>query len=153
MLLFWKLIDEKQILKPPEPTTLRSSIKSLILLPLRADLLCTLQHETPCKHVIISIVKTNMDKKNIFLFNCFVINFHSINSLLTTRTIDNECCVLSNIDTCQWLLFPCNLCVIHMISKFVTRETNVKTNIIIILFILFWMLFPSYYFMAWWWQK
>ena len=46
---FLKLVDATQILKPPEPTTHHSSIKLLILLPLRADLLCTLQYETPCK--------------------------------------------------------------------------------------------------------
>ena len=46
MLLFLKLVDA--ILTPPEPTTHHSSIKLLILLPLRADLPCTLQYETPC---------------------------------------------------------------------------------------------------------
>ena len=49
MLLFWKLVDETQISKPPEPTRHHNSIKSWILLPLRADLLYILQYETPCK--------------------------------------------------------------------------------------------------------
>ena len=49
ILLLKKLVDATQILKPPQPTTHHSSIKLLILLPLRADLLCTLQYETPCK--------------------------------------------------------------------------------------------------------
>ena len=48
MLLFFKLVDATQILKPPEPTTHHSSIELLIPLPLRADLLSTLQYETPC---------------------------------------------------------------------------------------------------------
>ena len=42
------LVDETPISKPPEPTMHHNSIKLLILLPLRADLLCTLQYETPC---------------------------------------------------------------------------------------------------------
>ena len=49
MLLFWKLVDETQISKPPEPTMNHNSIKWLILLPLRAELLFTLQYEIPCK--------------------------------------------------------------------------------------------------------
>ena len=48
MLLFWKLVDETQISKPPEPTRHHNSIKLWILLPLRADLLYILQYETPC---------------------------------------------------------------------------------------------------------
>ena len=51
MILFWKLIDETQISKPPEPTRHHNSIKLWILLPLRADLLCTLQCEIPCTKV------------------------------------------------------------------------------------------------------
>ena len=50
MLLFLKLVYETQILKPSEPTKNHSSIKLLILLSLRADLLCTLQYETPRKY-------------------------------------------------------------------------------------------------------
>ena len=48
MLLFWKLVDKTQISKPLEPTRHHNSIKLLILLPLRAYLVCTLQYETPC---------------------------------------------------------------------------------------------------------
>ena len=48
MLLFWKLIDETQISKPPEPTMHHNSIKLWILLSLSADLLYILQYETPC---------------------------------------------------------------------------------------------------------
>ena len=39
--------------KPPEATRHHKSMKLLILLPLRADLLCTLQYETPCTYSII----------------------------------------------------------------------------------------------------
>ena len=49
MLFFWKLIRETQISKPPEATRHHNSTKLLILVPLRADLLCTLHYETPCK--------------------------------------------------------------------------------------------------------
>ena len=48
MSLFWKLVDETQISKPPEPTMNHISIKWLILLPLRDELLFTLQYEIPC---------------------------------------------------------------------------------------------------------
>ena len=48
MLPFWKLADETQISKPPEPTMNHNSIKWLVLLPLRAELLFTLQYEIPC---------------------------------------------------------------------------------------------------------
>ena len=47
MLLFWKLTNETQMHKPPEATRHHNSLKSLILLPLRADLLCILHYETP----------------------------------------------------------------------------------------------------------
>ena len=49
MLFFWKLIRETQISKPPEATRHHNSTKLLILVPLRADLLCTLHYETPCR--------------------------------------------------------------------------------------------------------
>ena len=48
LLLFWKLVDEIQNLIPCEPTMRHNSIKLLILQPVRADLLCTLQCEIPC---------------------------------------------------------------------------------------------------------
>ena len=48
MSFFWKLVDETQISKPPEATRHHNSIKVLILLPLRANLLCVLHYETPC---------------------------------------------------------------------------------------------------------
>ena len=57
MLLFWKLVDKTQMYKPPEPTRHHNSIKSLVLLPLRADLLCTLQCETPCTSYIFKKYK------------------------------------------------------------------------------------------------
>ena len=48
MLLFWKLVHETQISKPPEAARHHNSTKLLILLPFRADLLCTLHYKTPC---------------------------------------------------------------------------------------------------------
>ena len=62
---FKKLFHETQILKPPEPTMHHSSIKLLIILPLRADLLCTLQCETPCR--IEKIIQT-------FFFQSFLLS-------------------------------------------------------------------------------
>ena len=47
--IFWKPVDETQMSKPLEATKHHKSIKNLICLTLRADLLCTLQNETPCK--------------------------------------------------------------------------------------------------------
>ena len=48
ILYFWKLIRETQISKPPDASRHHYSTTLLILLPLRADLLCTLHYETPC---------------------------------------------------------------------------------------------------------
>ena len=48
MLLFWKLVDETQMVKPPEPTSHHNSKKYLILLPLRAIYFRSLYYETPC---------------------------------------------------------------------------------------------------------
>ena len=65
---FWKLVDETQILKPLEPIMHRNSIKLLILLLVRADLLCSLQCEIPC----ITFFQ-NFDEKagNFKPYNCF----------------------------------------------------------------------------------
>ena len=54
MLLFWKLVDETQMVKPPEPTSHHNSRKYLILLPLRAIYFRSLHYETPCSINIIS---------------------------------------------------------------------------------------------------
>ena len=48
MLLLWKLVDETQMVKPPEPTSHYNSRKHLILLPLRAIYFRSLYYETPC---------------------------------------------------------------------------------------------------------
>ena len=47
---FWKLVGETQIFKPLEATRHPFSIKLLILLSLRANLLCILHYETPCRN-------------------------------------------------------------------------------------------------------
>jgi hypothetical protein len=52
VIFFWKLVDETQISKPPEATGQHGSLKLLILLPLRADLLCTLHYEIPCNDCV-----------------------------------------------------------------------------------------------------
>ena len=43
-----KLVDETKKILPPEATRHHNSIKLLILLSLRADLLYILHYETPC---------------------------------------------------------------------------------------------------------
>ena len=59
MSFFWKLADETQNLLTPEATRHHESKKILILLPLRADLLCTLHYETPCTNtnLIVEAIK------------------------------------------------------------------------------------------------
>ena len=57
MLFFLKLVDETQISKPLEPTMNPISIKSLILLPLRAELLFTLQYEIPCTRLSLYLIQ------------------------------------------------------------------------------------------------
>ena len=66
MLLFWKLVDETQNLKPREPTIHHNSIKFWVLLPIRADLLCTLQCEIPCKFLFLFriFIGFGFDEKN-----------------------------------------------------------------------------------------
>ena len=48
MSFYWKLFDEKQISTPPEATRNHTSIKLLIPIPLRANLLMSVYSETPC---------------------------------------------------------------------------------------------------------
>ena len=56
MLLFWKLVDETQMVKPPEPTSHHNSRKYLILLPLRAIYFTSLHYETPCRYILCNFV-------------------------------------------------------------------------------------------------
>ena len=61
--------------KPPEATRHHKPIKLLIFLPLRADLLCTLHYETPCRSCqpllrlsFLSRVESNEHSKKMFEF-------------------------------------------------------------------------------------
>ena len=47
------MVDETQISKPLEPTMNHNLMKWLILLPIRAELLFTLQYEIPCTWQIL----------------------------------------------------------------------------------------------------
>ena len=47
-IIFLKMVEETQNSIPPKATRHHKSKKILILLPLKADLLCTLHYETPC---------------------------------------------------------------------------------------------------------
>ena len=58
MSFFWKLVDETQIFLTPEATRHHNSIKSLILLPLRANLLYILHYETPCSYGFVVCRRT-----------------------------------------------------------------------------------------------
>ena len=58
MLLFWKLVDETQMYKPPEGTKHHNLPKLLILLPVWVNLFCNLQCETPCTPYFPHIVST-----------------------------------------------------------------------------------------------
>ena len=58
MLLFWKLVDETQMVKPLEPTIHHNSKKYLILLPLRAIYFRSFHYETPCTEWHIFLVNT-----------------------------------------------------------------------------------------------
>ena len=60
--------------KPPVATRHNKSMKLLILLPLRADLLCTLQYETPCKYLrFVSHCAANRTERLLSLDNCNVL--------------------------------------------------------------------------------
>ena len=48
MLFFWKLADETQMVKPPEPTSHHNARKYLTLLPLRAIYFRSLYYEISC---------------------------------------------------------------------------------------------------------
>ena len=48
MSFFWKLVEETKMYEPPEATGRHKLLKLSILLPIRDNLLCTLQCETPC---------------------------------------------------------------------------------------------------------
>ena len=73
MSFFWKLVDETQISKPPEPTRHHNSIKLWIVPPLRADLLVTLQYEIPFIYYKNNTVNTRTSKyckqSNILFIN------------------------------------------------------------------------------------
>ena len=62
MLFFWKLIHETQNLLPLEATRHHNSIKLLFFLPLRADLLCILHYETPCKQDLYLFLTIEVSK-------------------------------------------------------------------------------------------
>ena len=54
ILLFWKLVDETQMVKPPEPTIYHNSKRYLILLPLRAIDFRSFHYE---RHPVLLILK------------------------------------------------------------------------------------------------
>ena len=73
MLLLWKLVDETQMVKPPELTSHYNLRKNLILLPLRAIYFRLLYYETPCSdnHILVIIQETNSFLTNFLVFIFF----------------------------------------------------------------------------------
>ena len=68
MSFFSQLFDETQMSAPLQATRHHNSIKLLILLPLRAYLVCTLQYETPCSKMLslfIAIISIRQKETNV----------------------------------------------------------------------------------------
>ena len=61
ILFFWKLVDETQMVIPPEPTIHHNSKKYLILLALRAIYFRSFHYETHCKSIVTEIWVTSSD--------------------------------------------------------------------------------------------
>ena len=56
MSFFWNMVGETQIPKPPEATRNHNSIKLLIFLSLRADLLLSVHSDTPCSTFLFRVL-------------------------------------------------------------------------------------------------
>ena len=82
MLLFWKLVDETQMVKPPEPTNYHDSKKYLILLPLRAIYFRSFHYETPC--TIQNYVQAF--SWQLIIWNLFTYSFQGIKVLWATES-------------------------------------------------------------------
>ena len=71
------MVDKTQISNPHEQTRHHNSIKLSILLSLRADLLCILQYETPCRTIQwVGAASQNLDGKKLFGLNVMDWNKH-----------------------------------------------------------------------------
>ena len=107
MLFFWKLVDETQISKPSEAIRHHNLIKKLILLPLRADLLCILHYEIPCILSLISVME-----KKFSLRSCWPM-FHLTIWIETDFWLKTRMqMLLIHLSLPQLLLLPLHLVVI-----------------------------------------
>ena len=102
MLLFWKLVDETQMSKPPEHTRHHDSRKLLILLPLKAIYFSTFQYETPCSWPFKTVFHAPVQWGNLnfkvdfpFTYNNFnfKINFDSFWHSLSYRICNILICM------------------------------------------------------------
>ena len=71
MSIFWKLVDETQMSKPPEATGHHNSIKLLVLLPLKADLLKSIHSEIGLRHPLELIIKEYLSYLQYFIRTLF----------------------------------------------------------------------------------
>ena len=94
MLLFWKLVDETQKLKPNEATRHHNSLKLSILVPVKANFLYILQYETPC-----TVLKMNGLKKNLIKWNSSLHNFkeYQIEKNTYLSILSNTLCISVNL--------------------------------------------------------
>ena len=69
LLLFWKLVDETQMSKPPEPTRNPSLRKFLILVPLRGSYFRSYHYETPCSFLDNTICVKYQYFKNLLIMS------------------------------------------------------------------------------------
>ena len=80
MSLFWKLVDETQMAKPPEPTSHHNSRKDLILLPLRAIYFRSFYYETPCNWNTLKVISISRYKCISSRFWCYTTGFRQCNA-------------------------------------------------------------------------
>ena len=78
MSFFWKLVEETKMYEPPEATGHHKLLKLSILLPIRDNLLCTLQCETPCT---IFFLWFPFGPKNQTNFNPLLKKLHNWNTV------------------------------------------------------------------------
>ena len=109
MSFFWKLFDETQISAPPEATRNHTSIKLMIPLPLRADLLMSVHSETPCIRptnigILIKIIEWKWTSKDceslyVLLINIIVL-VHDIYHIFFCPC----CCSLVVVAKYTWIV-------------------------------------------------
>ena len=121
---FWKLVDETQNLIPPEAARNHKSIKLLILLPFRANLLCTLHYETPCKLPAYAMIIALMHQCTAHILSVCA-NVQVQNSVSTITIIE------LSATTAQWGKNISEVCLISY-SLTILRKKKLLYSLIII---------------------